>query len=210
MRELDASDGARSQSAGFSLVELIVVVGIIGVLVAVAIPNLRGYLKTATIRSAASQLAGDIGAARARAISKNLHWGTVFLVLSTTTYRVVTEDDVDRNVNGYTATRLYIPTIIVDPAEEAAQMTPIRTLPVGVVFQTTGPVNSGIRFSALGLACNPTSGTSCPQLDYGVNQVAVGALGDFKVTLYQASTGLYKSVVVAPGGRVNVDPGFAP
>jgi Tfp pilus assembly protein FimT len=187
---------------------LLVVMGIIGVLVAVAIPNLRGYLRTATIRSAASQVAGDLSSARARAVSKNLHWGTVFLVLSNNTYRIITEDDVDKNVNGYTSTRLPIPTILADPAEVAAQSSPLRTLPVGVVFQTTGANNSGVRFNALGMACNPTPSTPCPDLGVGVNQVAFTT--DFKVTLSQASTGLFKSITVTTGGRVSVNQGWTP
>ena len=210
MKELGESDRATRRDAGFSLVELIVVVGIIGVLVAVAIPNLRGYLKTATIRSAASQVAGDITAARARAIGKNLHWGTVFLVLSNTTYQVVTEDDVDKNVNGYTSTRLSIPTILADPAEVAAQASPVRTLPVGVVFLTTAANNSGIRFNELGMACNPTPSTPCPDLGgAGVPQVAF-TNPDFKITLSQASTGLFKSIAVTTGGRVSVNQGWTP
>ena len=199
---------ARSRSGGFSVVELLVVMGIIGVLVAVAIPNLRGYLRTVTIRKGADSVAAELNNARARAIKRNLHFGTVFVILSTTTYRVVTEDDLDRT-NGYTGTRMSIPTILSTPAELPAQAGPLGTLPEGVVFQTTGGNNSGIRFNAFGTACNPSAMTpNCPAVGTGVNQVIFGA--DFRITLYHAQTGLYKAILVGTGGRVYVNPGYGP
>jgi prepilin-type N-terminal cleavage/methylation domain-containing protein len=202
----------RSPEAGLTLLELMVVVAIVGVLVAVALPNLRGYLRTQTIRSAASAVAGELTSARSRAVVKNVNYGVVFLVLSPTTYRVVTEDDMDRT-NGYVGTRQAMTALVADPAQ-AGQL---KTLPIGVVFNTTGGANKGIRFNNLGAACYPTSGVAdCPALDpaVGVDQVTQVAggphIGSFKVTLHQASTGLYKSVFVAPGGRVLVDPGYTP
>lgn len=194
----------RDRSAGFSLIELLVVMGVIGVLAIVAIPNLRGYLRTAAIRSAASQLAGELTTARARAVSKNLHFGTVLVILSPTTYQFVIEDDVDRT-NGYTGTRIQVSTALADPAQRGE----LRTLPEGVVFQTSSPTDPGVRFNAFGTACKPgSSSTSCPALDTGVNQFAFTT--DFKITLFQARTGLYKSISVGTGGRVAVNPGYAP
>jgi len=62
---------AVSPSAGFSLVELLTVVAIVGTMAAVSIPALMGAVAHAKLRGAASSLAGLIQSGRMQAVKRN-------------------------------------------------------------------------------------------------------------------------------------------
>lgn len=55
---------------GFSLLELMVVVGVFGVLVAISIPAISGSLRTARLEGAANTLAADLRYARSLATAE--------------------------------------------------------------------------------------------------------------------------------------------
>jgi prepilin-type N-terminal cleavage/methylation domain-containing protein len=52
---------------GFTLIELVITIALLGILLAWAIPNVRLFIKNARISSVASELMGDIGVARQEA-----------------------------------------------------------------------------------------------------------------------------------------------
>ena len=83
----------RNDQRGFSLIELIIVVGIIAVMAAVGLPAIGRYFRNYQIRNAAREVAAEIQAARTKAIMKNVNWGVIFVTLSPTTYRYIIEDD---------------------------------------------------------------------------------------------------------------------
>lgn len=189
--------------AGFSLIELIVVVGIISVLAAGAIPAIGTYIRNYTIRGAADQVAGEMQTARLQAIKKNVNYGVVFVVLSQNTYQYFLED-------GFAAG--------ARQAYGAADMGPIRTLPSGVRFDNTGANDTGMRFTRLGAICDPGSNpVNCPDLTAsGITPAPTGnyvlmdttnadaTLQGAGVSLIQDGTGLQRTVVVTFGGRVRV------
>lgn len=198
----------RRASHGYSLIELLFVAGIIGIMVAVAAPPISNYFKTYAIRSAATQVAGELQAARNRAIMRNATLGVVFVTESPTTYRFVVEDDQDFG-DGFQGARLAMTTLMAN----AQQAAPLKTLPAGIVFATATPNEQGIRFGALGGACEPgSSAAQCPDLALGAptTQINYTAATGFTLTLSQTRTGLFKSVLVSSGGRVNVKEGWQP
>jgi prepilin-type N-terminal cleavage/methylation domain-containing protein len=56
---------------GFGLTELLVVLGLIGLLGVLAVPNLLRYWQTSTLGAGADEFAGILGRARALAITQN-------------------------------------------------------------------------------------------------------------------------------------------
>src|SRR3954471_19907253 len=61
---------ARSRCSGITVLELLVVIGIIVALSALAVPAIRGLTRSNTISSANRQLLDDFGLARQRAINE--------------------------------------------------------------------------------------------------------------------------------------------
>jgi prepilin-type N-terminal cleavage/methylation domain-containing protein len=180
--------------SGFSLIELLVVVGIIAVMAAVGLPAIGRYFRNYQIRNAAREVASEIQTARTKAIMKNVNWGVLFVTLSPTSYRVVIEDD---------------------PANPAMRtlnlMDPVRNLPGDVRFSSVGTTDASLRYDRMGVACDPGSSiTLCPDVAIGAKYMkyvtgsdATAGSGWF-IELTQPSTGLTQTVRILTGGRVQV------
>lgn len=185
-----------TREVGFSLIELIVVVAIIGIAAAVGLPAIASYYRNYQINGGAREVASEIAAARIKAISRNVNQGVTFQIVDNNTYRYVIED------------------------ENPDLMGPLYDLPLNVQFQApAGTTVGGFRFNRLGMICRPGSGVLCPVLPPGCTGTETATrcsdtpgnyiqyddlLSRYQVTVLHIRTGLTRNVQIAYGGRILV------
>jgi prepilin-type N-terminal cleavage/methylation domain-containing protein len=187
----------RPRERGFSLIEILAVVGIIAVMAAVGLPGILTYVRNYRINGAERAVSSDIAATRTRAITRNTQAGVSFLAVDGNTYRFVVED---------TAPPTY---------------GELHDLPTGVVFDPNPPGGATnrkyFRFNRLGAWCDPINGVltcndlgpgfpACPEVrctdvNPGVNYI-FSVAGGSTVGLLETNTGLRRAIFIDAGGRI--------
>lgn len=203
----------RPHVRGFTLVELVVVVGMIAILIAVSIPAISSFLRNYRIRGATQELASEIQTARATAIKKNVNTGVVLIATSATTYRYVVEDRLPGEPLPPNPPVYDDAFFAANPARVFAE----RALPQGVQFATTAaecpasnqpplstafaPTNYGLRFTRLGAFCDPGT-PNCRAFDPVRTNVVMVNGGGAALCLFESASGLSRTLLVTPSGQV--------
>ena len=128
------------KDAGFSMVELLVVLGIIAALAAVTIPGFLAYIPNYRLNAATQELLGDIQMAKLRAVKKGV---VVSIRVNTATdsYTMFVDDGAGANYgNG-----------AIDAGEETIKTV---TMPTGISIVSTTFTADAVQFNSRGLPFN--------------------------------------------------------
>ena len=130
--ERDQSRESRGQR-GFSMVEMLIVVTLIMLMAAFALPNIRGYLQLAKVKGGARAVADEMQRARTLALKKNVNNGMVFYIVDNKTFGYYAEDTHDLETGQRNLLKANYAGAV---AAEAAG--PVRRLPDPVQFVENG------------------------------------------------------------------------
>jgi prepilin-type N-terminal cleavage/methylation domain-containing protein len=185
-----------SSKAGFSLVELIVVVAIIVLVAAIAVPKASAILNRVKLRGAAQQLADLYQEARMKAVQDDTFYEVLVSPDSTRAYVDVNGDGTEGNLTFVAPSVMTLNNAGV-PAEIDAKALGFNATKVetSTMFDSDGTQRPGIAWSSRGFPCQRKSATSPCQ----------AGIGWVQYLQHQEAAGVaYAAVSVSPSGRVKV------
>ena len=95
--ETEGTRSMKRRAAGFTAMELIIVMAIFGILAAIAVPNMIGQMPKYRLKGAARQVMGDLMWARMEAVSQKNEFRVFFI--SDHEYEILDDDNNDGNAD---------------------------------------------------------------------------------------------------------------
>jgi prepilin-type N-terminal cleavage/methylation domain-containing protein len=206
----------RTTDAGFTLIEILVVLGIIATMAAVALPAIGRYIRVYQIQGATQQVASEVQAARVKAIARNVNSGVTFYIY-------------DRNRYWWAMEDLPVPSPPPSPSAGAcpspgtmgaAWQAPLpvtecvalhgafETLPAGIEFDTAPPSGTPNEckfwFTRLGMFQSARPGPIPSPTPACSGTYLISSANGASITVKQPGTGLHGRIDITSGGRVQV------
>lgn len=88
-----------NKQSGFTLIELIVIIAIVAVFAAIAVPNFLSYMPKSRLNGAARQVMGDLMAARMKAVKENTTVTVTMVSNSDHEYKILTAGGEEKTIN---------------------------------------------------------------------------------------------------------------
>lgn len=183
--------------AGFSLVELMIVVAIFVIVAAIAVPSASALLNRVKLRGAAQQLADLYQEARMKAVQDDAYYEVLVSADSSRAYLDANGDGTEGNLKFFAPSAMTLNNTGVPAGLDAKTLgfTNITTVETSTMFDSDGTNRPGIAWSSRGLPCQRSSATSPCQ----------PGIGWVQYLQHQEGGGIaYAAVSVSPSGRVRV------
>ena len=123
------------KQSGFTIVEIIIVIAVLGIMAAIGVPNFLNWLPKYRLQSAARDLYSNLYLAKISAIKNNTSWAIVFNV-DANTYQVCSGKGPD---NSWGGPNIVVKTVILSSTVTVVPANPLpRPLETGLPIRVPG------------------------------------------------------------------------